>query len=47
MELNKKNRVPLILTLGSMTALSPFSIDMYLPGFKSIAMDLNTDVPSV
>jgi len=32
----------LILILGSLTALSPFSIDMYLPGFKAIAQDLNT-----
>jgi MFS transporter, DHA1 family, multidrug resistance protein len=37
----------IILILGSLAALAPFSIDMYLPGFKSIAMDLNTDVPSV
>lgn len=33
--------------LGALAALAPFSIDMYLPGFKSIAKDLNTDVPSV
>lgn len=32
----------LILILGSLTALSPFSIDMYLPGFKAIARDLHT-----
>ena len=37
----------IILILGSLAALAPFSIDMYLPGFKSIAIDLNTDVPSV
>jgi len=37
----------LILILGSLAALAPFSIDMYLPGFKAIATDLNTDVPSV
>ena len=36
-----------ILILGSLAALAPFSIDMYLPGFKSIAQDLNTDVPNV
>jgi DHA1 family bicyclomycin/chloramphenicol resistance-like MFS transporter len=36
-----------ILILGSLAALAPFSIDMYLPGFKSIAKDLNTDVPNV
>lgn len=37
----------LILILGSLAALAPFSIDMYLPGFKSIAIDLKTDVPRV
>jgi len=37
----------LILILGSLAALGPFSIDMYLPGFKAIAKDLNTDVPNV
>ncbi|WP_129713764.1 multidrug effflux MFS transporter [Pedobacter sp. SYP-B3415] len=37
----------LILILGSLAALSPFSIDMYLPGFDAIAEDLHTSVPSV
>ncbi len=37
----------LILILGALAALAPFSIDMYLPGFKAIAADLNTDVSSV
>lgn len=37
----------LIIILGSLAALAPFSIDMYLPGFKSIANDLKTDVPNV
>ncbi len=37
----------LILILGCLAALAPFSIDMYLPGFKSIAKDLSTDVPNV
>ncbi|TKC10073.1 multidrug effflux MFS transporter [Pedobacter polaris] len=37
----------LILILGCLAALAPFSIDMYLPGFKAIALDLNTDVPKV
>ncbi|GAB3719060.1 multidrug effflux MFS transporter [Spirosoma lituiforme] len=30
-----------------MTALSPFSIDMYLPGFPAIARDLRATVPQV
>ncbi|WP_291906346.1 multidrug effflux MFS transporter [Chitinophaga sp. CB10] len=37
----------LILILGSLTALGPFSIDMYLPGFPAIAKDLHTDVPTI
>jgi DHA1 family bicyclomycin/chloramphenicol resistance-like MFS transporter len=37
----------LILILGSLAALGPFSIDMYLPGFKAIAKDLNSNVPRV
>ncbi|GEP96649.1 Bcr/CflA family drug resistance efflux transporter [Chitinophaga cymbidii] len=37
----------LILILGSLTALGPFTIDMYLPGFPAIAKDLHTDVSTV
>src|SRR6185312_773570 len=37
----------LILILGSLTALSPFSIDMYLPGFPASAKDLATSVSRV
>lgn len=40
--MTKKRYIFLILILGSLTALSPFSIDMYLPGFKAIAQDLHT-----
>ena len=39
--------ISLILILGSLTALGPFTIDMYLPGFPAIAKDLRTDVNSV
>jgi len=39
--------ITLILILGSLTALGPFSIDMYLPGFKEIALDLDTTVNKV
>ncbi|KAF2338195.1 multidrug effflux MFS transporter [Flavobacterium tistrianum] len=42
-----KNYIQLILILGSLTALGPFSIDMYLPGFSGIAKDLNTSVAKV
>lgn len=37
----------MILILGSLTALAPFSIDMYLPGFPAIAKDLDTTVSKV
>lgn len=37
----------LILILGALAALGPFSIDMYLPGFNAIAKDLDTNVPQV
>jgi MFS transporter, DHA1 family, multidrug resistance protein len=37
----------LILILGSLTALAPFSIDMYLPGFPAIAKDLHTTAAKV
>lgn len=36
--------MPLIFILGSLTALGPFSIDMYLPGFPDIAKDLHVTV---
>ncbi|HEY0896350.1 MAG TPA: Bcr/CflA family efflux MFS transporter, partial [Sphingobacteriaceae bacterium] len=37
----------LIFILGTLSAIGPFSIDMYLPGFPAIARDLNTDVATV
>jgi MFS transporter, DHA1 family, multidrug resistance protein len=37
----------LILILGTLTALAPFSIDMYLPGFTAIAKDLHTNTASI
>ncbi|AWG23653.1 Bcr/CflA family drug resistance efflux transporter [Flavobacterium faecale] len=43
----KANNFKIILILGGLTALGPFSIDMYLPGFSGIATDLNTTVAKV
>jgi DHA1 family bicyclomycin/chloramphenicol resistance-like MFS transporter len=37
----------LILILGLLTAVGPFSIDMYLPAFHAIAKNLNTDISQV
>ncbi|MEA5428135.1 multidrug effflux MFS transporter [Arcicella lustrica] len=45
--MSKKTYYSLILILGSLTALAPFSIDMYLPGFPAIAEDLNTSAAKV
>lgn len=45
--MNKTNRWSLILILGSMTALSPFSIDMYLSAFPLMAQYFNTTVAQV
>ena len=45
--MTKQKYIKFILILGSLTALGPFSIDMYLPGFSAIAKDLNTTVNNV
>lgn len=42
-----KQKFLLILILGLLSAIGPFSIDMYLPGFPAIAKDLETDVATV
>jgi len=42
-ELSRAKYVSLILILGTLTALGPFSIDMYLPGFPAIGKDLGVD----
>jgi len=36
-----------ILILGMLSAIGPFSIDMYLPGFPAIAADLHTTVAKI
>lgn len=43
----KEKRSLLILILGLLSAIGPFSIDMYLPGFPTIAADLHTTVDEV
>lgn len=37
----------IILILGTLSTISPFSIDMYLPGFPAIARDLDTSIAQV
>jgi DHA1 family bicyclomycin/chloramphenicol resistance-like MFS transporter len=43
----KKSQFALILILGALSTISPFSVDMYLPAFPSIANSLNTDISTV
>jgi DHA1 family bicyclomycin/chloramphenicol resistance-like MFS transporter len=45
--MTRKRYFFLVLVLGALTALSPFSIDMYLPGFPNIAVALNTTAAKV
>ena len=45
-QLNKNNFFTIVL-LGLLSAIGPFSIDMYLPGFPAIAADLHTTVAHV
>jgi DHA1 family bicyclomycin/chloramphenicol resistance-like MFS transporter len=45
--MDKRNRSLLILILGLLCAIGPFSIDMYLPGFPAIAANLHTSVDYV
>lgn len=42
--MTRKQHVILILILGALSTVSPFSIDMYLPGFPAIAEDLDTTI---
>ena len=45
--MKKSNNFKIILILGLLSAIGPFSIDMYLPGFPAIAADLHTTVAKV
>ena len=46
-ERNKKQENIILLVLGTLIALGPFSIDAYLPGFDSIAKDFNTSISQI
>jgi DHA1 family bicyclomycin/chloramphenicol resistance-like MFS transporter len=41
------NRTLIILILGSLSTLSPFAIDMYLPAFPEISTSLNTTTAKI
>ncbi|QCR23183.1 multidrug effflux MFS transporter [Pontibacter sp. SGAir0037] len=45
--MTRKQHITIILILGSLATISPFAIDMYLPGFPAIAKDLNTTIDKV
>jgi DHA1 family bicyclomycin/chloramphenicol resistance-like MFS transporter len=47
MQTKKSSYLSLILILGSLTALSPFSIDMYLAAFPQMAHDFHTNVAQI
>ena len=45
--MTRKQYFYIILILGALSTISPFSIDMYLPGFPAIALDLGTSIANV
>ena len=45
--MEKRNQTIILIILGLLIAISPFSIDMYLPAFPAIAASLKTDVPHI
>ena len=46
-ERNRKQEYIILLVLGTLIALGPFSIDAYLPGFESIALEFNTTISQI
>ena len=45
--MTRRQHFIVILILGALSTIGPFSIDMYLPGFPSIAKDLDTTVSEI
>jgi len=45
--MDHKRQNKILIVLGALSAIAPFSVDMYLPGFPAIARDLVTDVSNV
>ncbi|WP_162415710.1 multidrug effflux MFS transporter [Cyclobacterium roseum] len=43
----QKNYFILVLVLGALSTISPFSVDMYLPAFPAIAKNLHTSISNV
>lgn len=44
---SRKKRFAILLTLGLLSAIGPFSIDMYLPAFETIAEDFGTTIEHI
>lgn len=45
--ISRKKRFTILLILGLLSAVGPFSIDMYLPAFETIAKDFNTSIEHI
>ncbi|MFZ5973321.1 MAG: multidrug effflux MFS transporter [Bacteroidota bacterium] len=45
--MSRKQYLIIVLLLGALSTISPFSIDMYLPGFPAMAKDLNTTIAQI
>lgn len=46
-KMSKGSRMSIILVLGTLIAVGPFSIDAYLPAFKQIAGDFKVDTSAI
>ncbi|WP_223857654.1 multidrug effflux MFS transporter [Sphingobacterium micropteri] len=44
---SRKKRFVILLILGLLSAIGPFSIDMYLPAFETIALDFETTIEHI
>src|SRR3954465_15981865 len=44
---SKQQNFLLMLILGALNTITPFSIDMYLPAFPKIASDFHTEIEKV
>lgn len=47
MPTEKQQRLLIIIMLGLLSAIGPFSIDMYLPAFHEVASDLGTSISHI
>jgi DHA1 family bicyclomycin/chloramphenicol resistance-like MFS transporter len=45
--MDRKQQNTILVVLGALSAIAPFSVDMYLPGFPAIARDLKTEIAHV